>query len=301
MSRVDLQLHSTFSDGHDSPQQLVTRALKHGVEVISVTDHDTVRGSVAAMLVANDSDVVVVAGVEVTTVFRGKTLHVLAYGFDVEDEDFLLFLDSINASRREQLVSQVPVVNANLRRASLPEIDREHYACMDSKYFSYPGLATYLSEQGIVDAVKDGFALLSGVDAQIPAPEPQVAFDMIHAAGGVAVLAHPLAPHISLVDIVPGRDGQREVISLLVQQGLDGLEVFGTGHNNDDVLFAQSLVEEFGLLMTAGSDWHGPLELTGDGVKKLLPFYLEEFGSLNVPESAEKVILSGLGLKDDPL
>lgn len=294
MSKIDLQIHTTYSDGHNTPYEIIQLAKEKNVKVVSVTDHDTISGTEETVREAKSAGIKVVRGVEITTGFRNKPLHVLGYNIDTKNEHLNSFLDEINNFRKKHFLSQIPRLNENLRQGGKRIVSDKNYLNKSSQYYSIPGLALFLYEERVVEGRNEGFYYLSGVLDVAPPIEPKDAFKVIHKSGGVAILSHPFAPLLSLKKITSDREEQKNIIVLFKEQGLDGLECYQTGHSRKDISFVLTLTKKYNLLITAGSDWHGSLDQVGETIKQYLPYYLERFGDLEIPETEISQILEDL-------
>lgn len=294
--KIDLQIHTNHSDGRETPEQIIKDAKEGNLDVISITDHDIISAVAISTLEAEKVGIKVVPGVEITTGYRGQPIHILGYCIDPDNKEFKDFLYNINNYRKEHFLSIIPDVNKNLESKGRAKVEIERYKNKADKYYSIPGLALFLYEEKIVEGRNDGFAYILGLNDVAPNIEPKEAFEAIHKAGGKAFLSHPFAPLISLKNISEDREEQERIVLIFKEQGMDGLECYGTGHAKEDVEFALSLVERHKLLISAGSDWHGCIEKTGPGLKRYLPFYLDKLGDWSVPEEDINKILLGLGV-----
>jgi hypothetical protein len=294
--KIDLQIHTNHSDGRETPEQIIKDAKDCNLDIISITDHDIISAIAISTTEAEKVGIKVVPGVEITTGYRGEPIHVLGYCIDPGNQEFKQFLDGINEYRKGHFISLMTEVNKNLSAGGRPQVDIERYKDREAKYYSIPGAALFLYEEKAVEGRNDGFAYIVGLPDAAPTLEPKDAFIAIHKAGGKAFLSHPFAPLISLKNISEDKEEQESIVALFKEQGMDGLECYGTGHAPEDTAFALSLVEKYGLLISAGSDWHGCIEKTGPGLKRYLPFYLDKLGDLAVPEDHIQRILSGLDI-----
>jgi predicted metal-dependent phosphoesterase TrpH len=295
--KIDLQIHTNHSDGHESPEEIVALAKEGNLDVIAITDHDIVSGVSSTKDAGNKDGIKVIPGVEITTGYRGQPIHVLGYQIDTANPELVEFLQSVNDYRQNHFVSMFDQVNKNLTEKGMQTVDVEEYKNKAPKYYSIPGIALFLYEKKIVEGRNDGFAYIGGVSDVAPTIEPKEAFAIIHKAGGKAFLSHPFAPKISLKNVSEDQLEQEKIVVEFKEQGMDGLECFGTGHAQEDVDFSLMLVEKHDLLISAGSDWHGCLEKTGETIKQWLPFYLKKLGDLEVPEERIKQILKGLDVE----
>lgn len=290
-------MHTNYSDGMNSPAEIASLAKKGGLNVISVTDHDRIDSIGKVVDACKPFGIDVIPGVEISTTFEGKPLHVLGYSIDASDAAFISFLRKINDFRRDNFIERMPVVNENLKRAGLKEADADKYKGRDPKYYSHPGLSLFLAEEGVISNPSEGFQYLKGVKGTTSPFGPKDAFDAIHKAGGIAVMSHPFAPKIAIRVLRPDRAGQEEVVALFKKQGLDGLECYQTGHGASDVEFCLEMAAKYKLIITAGSDWHGHRGPEDTGIREYLPYYIDELGDLAVPEEKVAEILKGLGWK----
>lgn len=243
MSTFDLHLHTTHSDGTLTPVELVTAAEERGVTVIAITDHDTVAGITPARAAA--VSVQVIAGVEINTEVKRENVHILGYGFDPDNQQLLAGLAQLREDRR----NRARLMLKRLRDIGYPLDDAAVLA--NEGAIGRPHLARALVAAGHMPNEGEVFARLLGsrCPAYVPRPPytPESAIALIHAAGGIASLAHP------------GKLGDPvRIIRQLCAVGLDGLEVYHSDHSPQ--LTARMLVRahEFGLVVTGGSDSHGP-------------------------------------------
>ncbi|MSO82327.1 MAG: PHP domain-containing protein [Acidobacteria bacterium] len=245
---IDLHLHTTASDGHLSPAQLVDRVAAAGITTMSVTDHDTVAGLAEVAVEAASRGIRLVSGIEITAVAEGRDVHMLGYFFDPDSAVFLTFLEGQRALR----VARVREIGARLFSLGLP-VDVEALvttaATRPGSSIGRPQLARELVRAGHVSSVQEAFErwLATGLPAFVPrtGPSPSTVVDVIHAAGGVVSFAHPA---------VTRRD---DLIGPLAGHGLDAIEVYHSDHRPEDVQQYRGLAQRLGVLVTGGSDFHG--------------------------------------------
>jgi len=242
---ADLHLHTTASDGEYSPEAVVRAAKAQGFTAISITDHDTLSGLEEALKTSRDIGLELIIGVEISTVWEQKEIHVLGYLINPEDKDLQEKLKIMKNSRQERIIKMVYRLNElgfNLSLEKVLEIS-------GSGVIGRPHVAKALQEKDYVKTIKEAFIkLLSpGCPAYIPRYKitPQEAIELILSAGGIPVLAHP------------GVNPDDDLIPDLLKMGLLGLEVWHPEHNNQAVNKYYNLARRYGLLMTGGSDWHG--------------------------------------------
>lgn len=245
---VDLHLHTLISDGAISPRELVRRATSEGHRAIALSDHDTTHGLAEAAQAAAELEGApqLIPAIELTVQVPGQgSVHVLGYGIDPEGQDLQAAAAENRAGKRERMQA----ILDGLRERERIEID---YADLaegrgPDAYVGRHHAAAVLVRRGVVKTRQKAFRRYLK-DARVPQPRVVDAargIAAIHAAGGVAVLAHP-TPHDLKRHLKP-----------LQRAGLDGIEVYrprGAAHHRERVA---RLAERDGLLVTGGSDWHG--------------------------------------------
>lgn len=247
---VDLHIHSYYSDGTDSPAQLVELASDAGLTAISLTDHDTVDGIIELAEHAEKTSIKIIPGLEVSSSHRNYSLHILGYGIDPDNDvlrSWLAQLQQGRVARNEQIIIKMQNMGLDVH------ID-ELNALSVYGQTGRPHIARLLLNKGIIKTANDAFKyyLRKGASAwadrfTYTAAESIAA---IHKAGGAAVLAHPgqLAPDLKCLPLVLGE---------LVERGLDGIEVYYPSHSPKVEKRLKELAKKYNLAMTGGSDYHG--------------------------------------------
>ena len=243
---IDLHLHTTASDGLLAPAALVERAAAVGLTTIAITDHDTVAGIAEASVAGERFGVRVVPGIEITAVEGGRDVHVLGYFLDINSAQ----LDRFLCTQRSDRVRRVRAMAARLAGLGC-SIDLEPLiaAAGQGRSVGRPAIADALIAAGYAIDRNDAFARLlgRGQPAFVPrtgVPGAQV-IATIHAAGGVASLAHP------------GIVSMDDLIGLLRSAGLDALEVWHSDHSPEQARHYHEVAARLGLARTGGSDFHG--------------------------------------------
>ncbi|MEU9979807.1 PHP domain-containing protein [Streptomyces sp. NPDC050856] len=251
--RIDLHTHSTASDGTDTPAELVLAAAAAGLDVVALTDHDTTRGHAEAIaaLARLDRELTLVTGAELSCRVDGVGLHMLAYLFDPDEPEL---------ARERELVRDDRVPRARAMVGRLQELGvavtwERVAAIAGDGSIGRPHIAEALVELGVVPTVSDAFTpewLADGgrAYAQKHELDPFTAIRLVKAAGGVTVLAHPLA-------VKRGRTVPEAAIAELAACGLDGMEVDHMDHDEPTRARLRGLAGELGLLTTGSSDYHG--------------------------------------------
>ena len=244
---VDLHMHSTASDGSRAPADVVRAAKAAGLRAIALTDHDTVGGLAEAQVAGAEHGVRVVNGVELSAVEGDAETHLL--GLHLRDalviEQELGGLRDMRSRRGQEIVNKLVALGVQL---SFDDVLEQ----ADGGAVGRPHVARALVESGWATDVRDAFDRYLGAGRPAYVAKDQLgmpdAIAMIHAAGGLAVLAHP------------GAAGTRERLTALAALGLDGVEVKHPGHSAADVTRLRTLSEQLGLVASGGSDWHGAAE-----------------------------------------
>ncbi len=282
--KIDLQMHSTFSDGHETPTELVALAASRGVTHLALTDHDTIAGVLEAQEAGERQGIVVISGIEITTAWHDKTLHILGYGFAPDDRGFLAFCKQVQDARKNLFLQKLESFNDLLRTRGLREIDVADFIRSQGAFFGLGNLLTYCTDRRIFQTKAEAARLWSETKKiSMGSVEPHQAITAIHAAGGIAVLSHPFAPKISLKKFSSDTKEQDALVRELKEQGLDGIECFQPSHGAEDTERALALAQEFGLLVTGGTDWHGPIEVTGEQIRDYIPYYADAIGDIVMP------------------
>lgn len=247
---ADLHTHTTASDGTERPAVNVQKAFDAGLGAIAITDHDTVSGVAEALLAGRKLGIEVVPGVEISTVANGQDIHVLGYYIDINNEQFLQRLASLRETRdtrNNMIIERLQQLGLEITMAEvLREVEN-----IKSKgdTVGRPHIAAVLLNKGYVSSISEAFDRYLGTGAAAyanpPRIEPATAIGWIQEAGGKAVLAHPGIYH------------DDALVEAIIHQGLNGIEVYHSDHTPEEEAKYLSLAQRSGLLITAGSDFHG--------------------------------------------
>jgi len=273
MLDYDLHCHSNVSDGTLTPTELVARAAGREVKVLGLTDHDDVAGLAEAAQAAAQHGIELINGVEISVTWRRFTVHIVGLHIDPSCPALVEGLRSIRRGRmrRAELMAESlarsgigGVLEGALRYASNPEmIGRTHFA-------------RYLVEAGQCKDVRSVFGryLVNGKPGYVPHEWGSLpdALSWIHAAGGIAVLAHPGRYTAGRKPM--GKPTLRELLEEFVALGGKGIEVVSGSHTPPQFAEFARYAQEFGLLCSCGSDFHGPDESWRD-IGRLPDFPLE--------------------------
>ncbi|HEY5548096.1 MAG TPA: PHP domain-containing protein [Coriobacteriia bacterium] len=243
---IDLHVHTTASDGLLRPADIVARALDLELRVISITDHDSVAGIDEACEAAAGTTLEVIPGVELSVhATGGGDAHILGYFVDQHDDALLVALSRLQTARFDRAVAMVDALRTAGHAISLDDV----LGYADGGAVGRVHVARALVAARSVDTIEEAFAELIGRDGPFYVRKalflPRAALDAIHGAGGVAVLAHP------------GVSGEGPLVGL-VAEGLDGIEAYHADHTRPQRDHFVSVARRFGLIVTGGSDFHGP-------------------------------------------
>jgi 3',5'-nucleoside bisphosphate phosphatase len=241
---VDLHMHSTASDGSRSPADVVRAAKRASLVAIALTDHDTVDGLAEARVIGGELGIRIVNGVELSAVEGELETHVL--GLHLQDtgvlERGLGELREMRGRRAAVIVERLNGIGVQITLDDVLLQSREGA-------IGRPHVARALVADGWATDVRDAFDRYLGAGRPAYVAKDQLgmreAIAMVHAAGGLAVLAHP------------GSAGTRERLESLAALGMDGVEVKHPSHSSQDTTRLRALAEQLGLIPSGGSDWHG--------------------------------------------
>lgn len=252
--KIDLHTHSTASDGTDSPGDVIRRAVRLGMDVLALTDHDTFAGHAEAAAVAASAGLTFVPGMEMSTTLRGCSVHLLAYGADADDEALQAELVRV----REGRSGRVPAVVAKLCELGVPITEADVAEQAGGDAVGRPHIADALVAAGHVADRAEAFSrfLHDGGPAHVERYATDLAdgIGLIHAAGGVAIIAHPWGRSSRSV-LAADTIGQ-----LVRDHGLDGLEVDHADHGpvgSATRAELRQIAKTHGLIVTGSSDHHG--------------------------------------------
>jgi predicted metal-dependent phosphoesterase TrpH len=250
MAKADLHSHSTVSDGRLSPAALVERAQAQGVGILALTDHDNVGGVAEAQAAGKRLGLHVIPGVEISADYGPGTMHILGLNLDPLDEKLLARLDFLQSARRERNPKVVQKLRAMGFDITLAQVE----ALAGSRQVGRPHFAQALIDKKAVATFEEAFERFLGKGKPAYVPKARLsskeAVALIHGAGGLAVLAHPIQLRLE-------RHALEAILTELVAEGLDGIEVYHSDHGPEHVAAYLELAERFGLRVSGGSDYHG--------------------------------------------
>ncbi len=253
--KVDLHIHTSFSDGAFSPEKIVDTALDVGLGAIAITDHDNVLSHNIACEYAKDKPIEILPGVEINTIYKGYEVHILGYFMDLNDSDFQKLIKTQQQARIKQtkeilaLLSKkegikIPFENITKQVAPGGSIGRPHIA----KAITNAG-----GTSNVIEAYNKYINDDSNVYVQRKTVSPFDAVEVIYDAGGIPVFAHPFD-----VDIAD------QLTKEMMNFGLRGLEAYHRKHTPAIIEYFSTLAEKYGLIITGGSDFHAPNPNSGN-------------------------------------
>lgn len=268
MQLIDLHTHSTYSDGTLSPRELINLAQKHNIEALALTDHDTINGIEEAVMQGQKLGIEVIAGIEISALHNNTNMHILGYGFNVNDNLLAESINTIQMARQERNKKIIEKLKKMGHEISYDELSREK-----GRQTGRPHIARLLVKKGYVKNIAAAFKyfLKDGGPAYEEGYklDAKDAINVIQKAGGLAVLAHPAKISLSKTSV-------DNSIAQLASYGLDGIEVFYPRHSQKEIKKLKKIVALHNLLLTGGSDFHGIKEhgdtLGGSEKSSRLPY-----------------------------
>ncbi len=255
---IDLHIHSTASDGTCTPGEIIRLAQVLALGAIAITDHDTVDGVREALTRGIPPTLGFITGVEISTAAPPEipvdgSLHILGYGFDVDDPALGEALGRLQEARKRR----TPRIIERLRALGFDLTVDRMTAEFGNGPLGRPHVARLMIDQGIVGSVDEAFNEYLGRGGpayvekyRIPAAE---AIRVIRGAGGIAVLAHP-----GVVNLPPDRSAA-DLVARLAEMGLGGIEAHYPAHRPDQIATYTALADQYGLRITGGTDFHGTI------------------------------------------
>lgn len=283
---VDLHIHSCFSDGTCTPQQLIRLAEQQQLSAIALTDHDTVAGCSQALSAAEHSGVELIPGIELSCLYQKQDVHMTGLFVDPQNQtlqDAILTFVNNRADRNRQMAEK-------LSAAGFPVTVEALKTAFPNAILTRAHFARYLTDRGFFKNTDEVFRTYIGSGCpcyvEKAAFTPEQAIHVIHAAGGLAILAHPFLYHMT-------DSALESMIRHFQSLGMDGMEVMYTTHTDAMQIAALKLAARYHLFKSGGSDFHGAnkpdISLgTGHGNLRVPASYLTEMKRhLHVPSPAQ--------------
>ena len=245
MKFADLHLHTQFSDGTFTPEELVLHAQKGGLSCIALTDHDTVEGCARTAAACAAVKMEFITGAELTAEHQDTEVHIIGYFLDTQNPGLLARIATFQAVRQNRIHEMVAALN----KMGIPLKVEAVFALANCRSPGRPHVARALVKEKLVGSLDEAFErfLKKNRPAWVPKTTMSAleSVELIHQAGGLAVMAHP------------GLNHNDDIIPELVDVGLDGIECFHTKHSTSMSEHYLEIAEKHDLLVTGGSDCHG--------------------------------------------
>ena len=247
---VDFHMHSIYSDGVKSPEELLRHALDCNLSMMALTDHDEIDGIKALRTAQEQLDpektIKIIKGCEFSADYKDKSIHILGYRFDETNKELRDFIEYFKSKREERIDEIIRRCNNAGYFISKDELLKKF---PKTQAYGRPHIGQLLIDGGYAKDINDVFKDILRKDSPCYVPKVKIEvpyiIDIIHKAGGLAVMAHP-----KLVT-------SDEYVVEMLAYDFDGMEVYHTKHNDDDVKRYKALAKEHNLFITGGSDYHG--------------------------------------------
>jgi len=250
MNTIDLHIHSNHSDGSHTPREIVRMAEKKGMKTIAIADHDTLTHIKETRAASEEVGCEAFAGVEVSADFSGGTMHLLGYFVDPDNDELFDMLDRFRGARNERNPKIIEKLNTLGCAITFEDVVREAAGSSVGR----PHIARVMVRKGLVQNMEEAFQkyLAKGAPAYVNRERfpAQKIIQVIHRAGGLAFLAHPKQLNLSIPDL-------HVLVGQLVADGLEGIEVYSSGHTREEMETYSVIAKEYNVLMSGGSDFHG--------------------------------------------
>jgi len=250
MNIVDLHVHSTKSDGSYTPTELVAYALEKGLSAFALTDHDTTEGISEAMDAAKNQPIEVIPGIEFSTEYEGRDIHILGLYVDYEESHFKKHLVEFQQSR----ITRNEKMCARLSEAGIQITYPDLLAAFPGSVITRAHYAKYLLAHGYTKSMKEAFDRYIGDNCPYFVPRekvtPSQAVELILHAKGIPILAHPTLYHM-------GKDRLNTLVSTLTNVGLMGIEAVYSTYSVSEEREMKALAKKYNLCISGGSDFHG--------------------------------------------
>ncbi|MDN5304212.1 MAG: 3,5-nucleoside bisphosphate phosphatase [Fusobacteriaceae bacterium] len=271
---IDLHIHTTASDGTLSPKELIEYAKQKNLSVIAITDHDSISSLDEAISEGKKKNIIVIPGIEFSTEYNYKEVHILGYFIDYKNKELLNTIKSLKNERINRTYKIIEKLKQNGINISIEDIEKEAKGDVISRMHISNVLLNkkYVSTKAEAFEKYLGIGKLAYVERELT---PLKAIEVIKKSGGLAVLAHP-----KLIDL----ENEKEFISLLAKNNLDGIETYYPGFSSSDIDRYINFCNIYNLIPTGGSDFHGHNRLTSDLNMLKLPqkIYLNMLNRLNI-------------------
>ena len=270
---IDLHTHTTESDGSFTPEELILEAKRKGLSAIAITDHDTFAGIAKAAPIANEQHIELIPGIEFSTDYNGKEVHVIGLYIDTQNEYLNVKMKEFRECRDNRNVLIVENLQKEGFDITMEALKEENPDCVITR----ANIARFLFEHGMIPSIQTAFEKYIGDNCKCFVNRfkvtPMEAVSLIKEAGGTAILAHPLLYHMSTPVL-------QKMVDELKDAGLDGIEAIYCTYSTGEEREMKDFARKNGLLISGGSDFHGStkpkLELATGYGKLYIPYSVLE-------------------------
>lgn len=276
---TDLHIHSYYSDGTMSPQEIVEEAKNRGLEIISITDHDVLDSYEELKVEAEKANIKVIRGVEIDSIFEGHLVHLLAYKFN-DNEDFFALVNRAKEQLLETSIELIRRMEKEYENISLEDYNSYEY---DRRKGGWKGIH-YLFDKNITEGLFDGMKLYGKYECgheKFDFPSVKEVCDITHNAGGYVVLAHPCNYYKDKT-----REEILEKLEILKSDGIDGVECYYPANSDLMTETCLEFCRKNDLIITAGSDSHGDFGAVSKGIE----YYLGAVKADDTKLNLEKIL-----------
>lgn len=270
---IDLHTHTTESDGSFTPEELILEAKRKGLSAIAITDHDTFAGIAKAAPIANEHHIELIPGIEFSTDYNGKEVHVIGLYIDTQNEYLNVKMKEFRECRDNRNVLIVENLQKEGFDITMEALKEENPDCVITR----ANIARFLYEHGMIPSIQTAFEKYIGDNCKCFVNRfkvtPMEAVSLIKEAGGTAILAHPLLYHMSTPVL-------QKMVDELKEAGLDGIEAIYCTYSTGEEREMKEFARKNNLLISGGSDFHGStkpkLELATGYGKLYIPYSVLE-------------------------
>lgn len=253
---IDLHVHTTESDGEYRPKEIIKIAKENNVDTIAIADHDTVSGLDEAIKEGKRIGVEVIPAIELNAEVEKGKMHILGYYMDYKDKDFMRAMETLRKDREERNIKFIKEFHKQNVNITLEQVKKYAFGNIIAK----PHFARALYNNGYISDIEEAYTNYFNVSPMKNIKRklitPRKAIELIKNAGGIAVIAHPVT--LKLND-----DELDKKVKELKGYGLDGIECYNNVHTKEDIDKLKKIANENNMLITAGSDFHGPITTPG--------------------------------------
>ena len=256
-NKIDMHLHTMYSDGELSPDELIKRAIDHGITTMAITDHDTLEGIERVNRekeYIQESGIEIINGIELSAKVPKGRMHILGYDMNLQDENLQKSMSQIKDNSFHSFVTILEEVNRSYGIKFpfddvVETLTREHN-------LGRPDIARLMLKYGYVETGKEAFEkyLVEAFEKTRQYRKGlsyEECLNIINQSGGIAILAHPKSLELDEIEFL-------RLLKDMIHKGLKGIEVYHSSHSKEEMEYYKEIAEECGLLISGGSDYHGP-------------------------------------------